>query len=56
MEKSFKQWFCQACFNITPAAYVAGLLLRQIRGSHIAGEGYIHCDNVLTSLHVHVTA
>ena len=26
--------FCKACFDITPAAYAAGLLLRDIRESH----------------------
>jgi hypothetical protein len=30
------QWFCKACFDINPAAYAAGLLLRDIRKSHNA--------------------
>lgn len=29
------QWFCRTCFDIVPAAYAAGLLLRQIRESRI---------------------
>ncbi len=44
------QWFCRACFDVTPAAYAAGLLLRQIRESRIASRAYAHCDSVLTSL------
>ena len=28
------QQFCKACFDITPAAYAAGLLLPPIRESH----------------------
>lgn len=27
------KWFCGACFDITPAAYAAGLLLRRIKTS-----------------------
>jgi hypothetical protein len=30
------RWFCKACFDITPAAYAAGLLLRDIKKSHNA--------------------
>jgi hypothetical protein len=43
-------WFCRACFDITPAAYAAGLLLRQIREPHIASGGHAHGDSVLVSL------
>jgi len=46
------QWFCRACFDITPAAYAAGLLLRQIRKSHISLGDHALRDNVLTSLRV----
>jgi hypothetical protein len=42
------QWFCRACFEITPAAYAAGLLLRQIREARISSVG--HRDSVLTTL------
>ena len=41
------QWFCHACFDIVPAAYAAGLLLRQIRESR---TGIFHGhDGVLIS-------
>lgn len=30
------QWFCTACFDITPATYAAGLILRDLRKSHNA--------------------
>jgi hypothetical protein len=28
------QWFCDACFDITPAAFATGLLFRRIRELH----------------------
>ena len=28
------QWFCKACWDLTPAVYAAGILLRRIRESH----------------------
>jgi hypothetical protein len=37
---------------LEPAAYAAGLLLRQIRESRIASVGHDHRDDVLTSLRV----
>jgi hypothetical protein len=27
-------WFCEACFDICPAAMAAGLLLQRVRASH----------------------
>lgn len=44
------QWFCRACFDVTPAAYAAGLLLRQIRKSRTVSGYYAWRDGVLTSL------
>jgi hypothetical protein len=46
------QWFCRACFDITLAAYAAGILLRQIRESHIAFDGYVHYGSVFSFLRV----
>ena len=46
------QWFCRACFDITLAAYAAGLLLRQVRKSRISLVVHADRDNVLTSLRV----
>lgn len=43
------QWFCRACFDITSAAYTAGLLLRQIRKSRIGSIAQGQADFVLTS-------
>ena len=28
------RWFCAACFDVTPAAYAARLLLKQLKESH----------------------
>ncbi len=46
------QWFCLACFDITPAGYAAGLLLRQVRKSRISSVCHGRRDDVLTSLRV----
>jgi len=40
----------RACFDITPAAYAAGLLLRQTRESRIASVDHSDRDGVLISL------
>jgi len=40
-------WFCDVCFDVNPAAYAAGLLLRRIReshtwtGCHLLGDGLV---------------
>lgn len=46
------QWFCQACFDITSAAYAAGLLLRHVRKARTSLVGHPDRDIVLTSLRV----
>ena len=39
-------WFCDACFEIEPAAFATGLLLKRIResrswtASYLLGEGF----------------
>ena len=43
------RWFCRVCFDITPAAYAVGLLLRQVRESRTSSSAYAHVG-VLTSL------
>lgn len=35
-------WFCEACFDICPAAMAAGLLLQRIRASHNPTDHLLH--------------
>lgn len=34
-------WFCEACFDLIPAAYATGLLLKRFRESHSVPAGHL---------------
>jgi hypothetical protein len=43
------KWFCDACFDMTPAAYAAGFMLRRIRESHSSTVAHLLDDGLVVA-------